>query len=641
MRKITMVTMLNRLRDHLPRSRGGVVFLVAIVLVAFSFGLLVTSGDNSSVSAAAETQEHTADTTATPTLWTCAMHPQIKLPKPGKCPICFMDLIPVQSSSGDNLGPRQLRMSETARALARIETTPVRRAAADAQIRMVGKVTYDETNLSDITAWVPGRLDSLYADFTGTTVTKGGPMVYMYSPQLLAAQEELIQANKAISTLEKSNTVLKSTATATLKAARDKLKLYGLTDEQINAIEASGTPSDHVTINAPVSGTVVVKNANEGIYVSTGTQIYTIADLSKLWILFDAYESDLPWLREGQTVDFTTRSLPGENFRARITFIDPILDQSTRTVKVRAAVDNRDGRLKPDMFVSGTVQSRLSNKGSVVASGKGGVDNPLLIPASAPLITGKRAVVYVELPNDDGPLFEGREVELGPRAGDFYLVKSGLAEGDEVVTNGAFKIDAELQIHAKPSMMFVEDDGSSGQSHGASTVITAVATTSESPEADKSPNKAVRATLEPVYASYFDVQMALASDDNPKAVASYKALADALKGVDMGVFGESHMKFMPIYNDMLKQAEAGADAANIKEARKAFLGVSKAAIRLEKDFGHGGSNYYLTFCPMANNNQGAYWLQTVDTVYNSFYGAAMLRCGSIKQALPADKKESH
>lgn len=637
----------DRLKAHLPQSRPGMVLLVGVVVVAFSFGLMVTGNNDDSTSVATDTQQaHASDSASEPTVWTCAMHPQIKLPKPGKCPICFMDLIPLQSSSGDDLGPRQLRMSEAAKGLAQIETTPVRRAVADAQIRMVGRVTYDETRLSYITAWVPGRLDSLYAAFTGTTVTRGDPMVYMYSPQLLAAQEELIQASKAIKSLNNSNTVLKSTASATLKAARDKLKLYGLTEKQIEAIEASSTAGDHVTITAPVSGTVVVKDAKEGMYVKTGTQIYTIADLSKLWVLFDAYESDLPWLREGQTVNFTARSLPGENFSAKITFIDPILDQSTRTVKVRAVVDNRQGRLKPDMFISGAVKSRLSNQGSVVAASRSGVDNPLMIPASAPLITGKRAVVYIELPNDDGPLFEGREIVLGPRAGDFYIVKSGLAEGDQVVTNGAFKIDAELQIHAKPSMMFVEGGDNSGHDHGNGEIIPAVATTKDVPNEhdmqmsdSRTSMAAVREALAPVYSSYFNVQRSLASDDPETALASYKALADALQSVDMGVFGESHGQFMSIYGDMLKQARAGAQTADIKGAREVFLQISKAAIQLEKDFGHSGDQYYLTFCPMADNNKGAYWLQTVDTVYNSFYGAAMLRCGSIKEALPARKAE--
>ncbi|RME19889.1 MAG: efflux RND transporter periplasmic adaptor subunit, partial [Candidatus Zixiibacteriota bacterium] len=376
------------------------------------------------------------------------------------------------------------------------------------EVRMVGKIGYDETRLAYITAWVPGRLDRLYADYTGVSIAKGDHMVYMYSPELLSAQEELLQATESVKRLSNSaSTMLRQTAQATLEAARDKLRLYGLTDEQIHEIETTGQTTDHLTIYAPIGGVVVKKEALEGMYVKTGTRIYTIADLSKLWVLFEAYESDLPWLRYGQHVSFTVKSFPGETFDALVSFIDPVVDPKTRTVKVRAVVDNKDGRLKPDMFVTGIVRSRLNAKGQVVDERLAGKwigpmhpeivkngpgtcdicgmplvsaaslgyatstevsgDAPLLIPASAPLITGKRAVVYVEIQSDDGPIFEGREVVLGPRAGDTYVVKSGLSEGERVVTRGAFKIDSELQIQAKPSMMSPAGGGApSGHQHG-------------------------------------------------------------------------------------------------------------------------------------------------------------------------------
>ena len=391
-------------------------------------------------------------------------------------------------------------MSRAAKHLARIETSPVRRAFAEREVRMVGKLDYDETEVGYIAAWVPGRLDRLYADFTGVRVAKGDRMVYMYSPELLAGQEELLQAGNAVRALSNTESnVLKSTAEATVAAAREKLRLLGLADEQVAEIESSGETSDHLTIYAPIGGVVVEKNAREGMYVDTGTRIYTIANISRLWLLLEAYESDLPWLRYGQRVTFTSPSFPGETFEALISFIDPVVDPKTRTVGVRAIVENPGFKLKPEMFVSGVVSSRIDGEGNVidedlagkwigpvhpevVKNGPGkcdvcgmalvsaeslgyagstgtGEDAPLLIPSSAALITGRRAVVYVEIPNDEGPLFEGREVELGPRAGDLYVVKSGLSEGEMVVTNGAFKIDSELQIRAKPSMMSPQREG--------------------------------------------------------------------------------------------------------------------------------------------------------------------------------------
>lgn len=605
------------------------------------------------------------------------MHPQIKLPKPGKCPICFMDLILLDTGPDDDLGPRQLRLSEAAKQLARIETSPVVRALAEAEVRMVGKVAYDETRLSYITAWVPGRLDRLFADFTGIKVAKGDHMVEMYSPELVATQEELLQASAAVQSLsQSSSSILRSTATATLEASREKLRLFGLDKTQIDAIESSRTVSEHLTINAPVGGVVIHKNAQEGMYVKTGTRIYTIADLSQLWVVFEAYESDLVWLRYGQQIAFNSPSFPGETFEALISFIDPVVNPKTRTVQIRAIVSNDDFKLKPDMFIRGTVKSRVDASGKVVdeyLAGKwispmhpevikdgpgqcdvcgmdlvtveslgyaGKVlaekDRPLLVPITAPMITGKRAIVYVELENDEGPLFEGRVVELGPRAGDFYVVKSGLAEGERVVTNGAFKIDSELQIQAKPSMM--SPDGGvapPAHQHGGDNQNQVA---HEMPSTADGESPETIAALTPLYDAYFAVQMALASDDHN---ATKSAAADLIKRtteIDMGMFSRSgHMRWMELSKQISTQATLVNKSDDIEAARLAFYDLSKAAIDLQETFGHGDSrDYYLTFCPMAMNNTGAYWLQTVDTVYNSFYGASMLRCGEIKKPLAAE-----
>ncbi len=423
--------------------------------------------------------------------WTCSMHPQIRQPKPGKCPICLMDLIPVTTTGG--IEQRQISFSQDAIKLMEIETTPVERKFVTSEIRMVGKIDYDETRVKNITAWVPGRIDRLYVDFTGITVSKGDHMVYLYSPQLLSAQAEFLQAVKAAGNIKAgASELINRSILATLEAARGKMRLLGLTQQQIDDIEKTGEPVDHITIYAPIGGVVIHKNATEGMYVDTGTPIYTIADLSRLWVKLDAYESDLPWIRYGQEVEFTTHAHPGEIFKGTIIFIDPVVGAKTRTVKLRVNVDNPEGKLKPEMFVKAVAYSKVAGAGKVMApemAGKWicpmhpdvvktqastcdicGMDlvtaeslgyvkldtpsrAPLVIPASAPLVTGKRAVVYVQLPDVEKPTYEGREVVLGPRAGGYYIVESGLAEGEIVVTNGNFKIDSALQIQAKPSMM--------------------------------------------------------------------------------------------------------------------------------------------------------------------------------------------
>lgn len=654
------------------RGRKGLAGLGLVAVLAFVMGALLFGYGRHSSPAEMEGHDHMTDASAEPTMWTCSMHPQIKLSKPGKCPICFMDLIPLDTGSGDELGPRQIRLSETAKQLAKIQTVAARRAFAETEVRMVGKITYDETRLAYITAWISGRLDRLYADFTGISVKKGDHLVDIYSPELIAAQEELIQARGAIAALEKStSTVLASTARATVEAAREKLRLMGLTAEQISSIEKSGKTSDHLTIYSPIGGVVVHKDAREGMYVSTGTQIYTIADLSKLWILFEAYESDLPWLRYGQKVEFTSLSFPGERFEAAISFIDPFVDPKTRTVNVRAIVVNKGQRLKPDMFVRGVVKSRIDGHGhiideimadkwigpmhpEVVKNGPGkcdvcgmdlvpaaslgyvgeapkGEESPLLIPASAPLITGKRAVVYVEIPNEEGPLFEGREVELGPRAGDFYIVKSGIEEGENVVTRGAFKIDSELQIQAKPSMMSPQGGASAGgHKHGA-----LAASVKESPREETitplhEERKALDA-LTPVYDAYFAVHMALANDDLEAVKSAGKKLLASADNIDMSVFSrEGHASWMQSSKKLTGFADNLAAAKDIEAARDSFYYLSLEMIRLFKRLGHaGGDSYYLGHCPMARGGDGADWLQKENIVWNPFYGEKMLRCGTV------------
>jgi len=671
----------------IPRGRSAVITLVIVAIAAFSLGgLLLGGGDSNDPAAGDVAHEHAASSKSTETtLWTCSMHPQIQLTKPGKCPICFMDLIPVETASGGgNLDPDQIRLSETAVELARIQTTPVVRAFAERSISMVGKLDYDETRVSYITAWVPGRIDRMFVDYTGASVSKGDHMVQMYSPELIAAQEELLQAKKAVAVLsDASSRVLKSTADETLKSVREKLRLYGLSENQIKAIEQQNTSSDHLTITAPASGVVVHKEAKEGMYVSTGTQIYTIADLTRLWVLLEAYESDLPWLRYGQHLSFTSPSFPGEVFDAVISFIDPVVNPKTRTVNVRAVVANKDLRLKPEMFVSADVESRLDSEGNVIApelAGKwigpmhpeivkdhpgkcdicgmelvpaekygyaaGGKDSgkaPLLIPTSAPLLTGKRAVVYLQVPSEEGIVFEGREITLGPRAQNYYIVKEGLKEGDQVVTNGAFKIDSEMQIQAKPSMMSPQGGAAAaGHKHsGSKPAETAASTASgtyEAGSAERLDNcEEAQVELIPVYDAYFEVQMALAGDDFEKAKQAYGRIVKAVSNVDMDLFkDEAHTRWMKLSKNIIRAATDGESAEAIAGARNSFFHLSLAAIELHDTFGHAGdAPFYLTFCPMARDNAGAYWLQRENIVWNSFFGEAMLRCGEIKQELHA------
>lgn len=444
--------------------------------------------------AGTESTASTMQPVAAKVIYTCSMHPQIRQDKPGRCPICGMELVPVEGEPAPSAGStdtslRRISFSNEAAALMDVETTPVERKSVQLSVSMPGTIAYNETTLSTISAWVGGRVDKLHIDYTGATVKSGDAVADVYSPDLYASQRELLQAVGAVGALSASTSaIVREAAANTVSAAREKLRLLGMTDSQLEALEKSGAARDHVTIYAKSAGTVVSKDVVEGQYIDAGMKLYTLADLSTVWVEGDAYESDLPWLSVGQTATFETVAYPGEKLAGTITFVAPTVNAMSRTARVRVEAPNPEGKLKPEMLVRATVPVTLDASGkaqraaaryvcpihpqvvsdrpgscpvcgmALVASG-GGL--PLVIPSSAPLVTGKRAVVYVSLPGQANPTFEGRVVELGPRAGDYYVVLAGLDEGEHVVTRGNFKIDASLQIQAKPSMMSPEGGASS------------------------------------------------------------------------------------------------------------------------------------------------------------------------------------
>ncbi|MBI9069412.1 MAG: efflux RND transporter periplasmic adaptor subunit [Salinivirgaceae bacterium] len=366
-------------------------------------------------------------------IWTCSMHPQIKQDKPGQCPICAMDLIPLVTNISDEEGvdPNEIEMSEAAMKLAQIQTLIVKKEYSNKEVYLLGKVKPDERNISELTARFGGRIEKLYTNFTGQNVVKGEKLATIYSPELVIAQKELLESIK-----------YKESNPAFYRASRNKLKLWDLTESQIDGIETKGEPQNYFDVLSPISGTVTMRHVSIGDYIKEGNALFQVINLKKVWLMFEAYESDLPWLSRGDKVEFTVQSLPGETFTGKVTFIDPFLDAKTRVAKVRVEVDNPKLELKPEMFANGIIKPKIS-----------GGQKDLMIPKTAVLWTGKRAVVYVKMPERKHNSFLYREIILGPEAGEFYIVKEGLYEGEEIAVNGVFKIDAASQLEGKPSMM--------------------------------------------------------------------------------------------------------------------------------------------------------------------------------------------
>jgi multidrug efflux pump subunit AcrA (membrane-fusion protein) len=345
-------------------SRWGVIsVLIGVFIAGLVIGLLLRGGGG---------PVGTTSSTSTPAsnilFWTCSMHPQIKQKESGRCPICDMDLIPMRDDAGGG-GKASLRLGERARHLASIRTTPVKFMELEKSVYTMGKIDYNESRVAHVTAWVAGRIEKLFVDFTGTIVKKGEHLVSMYSPDLLSTQKEYLLAYSGIEQSRNSGIPdVISSAKSMLENTKQRLLLWGITEEQIEELKRTQDPQVNLTIFAPIGGTIIQKNAIEGMYFKTGDRLFTIVDLSRVWLYLDIYEYDIPWIRYGQEIEVVTESYPGEVFHGNVVFIDPFLSETTRTIKVRINMDNHEGKLKPGMYVNARLKAKLGGRGVVIDS---------------------------------------------------------------------------------------------------------------------------------------------------------------------------------------------------------------------------------------------------------------------------------
>ncbi len=631
---------------------------LALLGTGVALGVLLTGGERGPAGAdSASTAEHAhqedadAADTGGDEVWTCSMHPSVQADQPGSCPICGMDLIPADQMESD--AEYTMTMSESARQLADIQTTEATRETPTREIELPGRVQVDERRITTVTAHFPGRIRDLKVDFTGAPIEEGQPMASIYSPELVSAQRELLEAVRHGGTDD-----------GMAETARTKLRRWEISEETIQAIEERGEVQTEMDIVAPVSGHVLSRNVSHEQHVQEGTILYEVADLSRVWVVFEAYEADLQWLSEGDEVSFELRSDPGTEHTAPITYIDPVLDGNSRTVRVRAEMPNPDGQLTPDVLVQGTVQS------------DGTQGEQVTVPASAVLWTGPRSVAYVKDPSADAPRFEMREVTLGPRTGDDYVIEAGIEAGEHVVTNGAFTVDSEFQLADRRSMMNPEsgtedrsehdhgggdgeevdrgderpdyenmdhedmdhedmdhedmdheDMDEDDQEHDATEQAeTGASPLPTPPSFQDEATAAFRAQLTEVVTAYLDATSALVKEDETGVRAGLAAMDDALEAVDMmELEGDAHDAWMQDLNALQSHLAHIDQLEDLSGLRGEVRTLSRILAYSVEQFGVD-EEIYMQYCPMAFDEEGGHWLSRTETIRNP-YEPDMQSCG--------------
>lgn len=592
--------------------------------------------------------------------YTCPMHPQIRQPGPGRCPICGMELVPA-SSGGSDLDEFAVTIEPAQRRLAQIQTAPVTSEPVSTSIETIGSIEIDESRQATIAAYVDGRVERLFADYTGVQVAQGDHLAVIYSPQLYAAQAEYIEAGKTVERMNNNSLASIREAQQQLREnARHKLVELGMTDGQLSELDQTGKPQSRLTIFAPIGGTVIEKLAEEGKYISAGEPIYRIANLSTVWLMLELYPEDASRIRFGQQVHATLTALPGETLTGRVAFIDPKVDVKNRTVGVRVEFKNDNGRLRPGDYAEARIEIPINSEGRVYddqLAGKwispmhpqvirdqpgpcpicgmdlvptsryGYADQPIgrqpstVIPRSALLIAGNNSIVYVET---EPGRFELRSVTLGPILKDKAVILDGVKPGEMVATSGNFLIDSQMQLAGKPSLI---DPSRYVMKQNRNTPMQFDAIDIARLEGSGAQE------LEALYQAYFNIQNQLASDKKPAAEVASELFQLATKLSQDKQLAETAREQLAT---IAKHAEH-LYHLSLAEARKSFKPISHAVLKLSTEVRGGGATqpFYQFFCPMVPGGEGD-WLQGNDQLLNPYYGSEMLRCGEKVRTIEPD-----
>ena len=536
--------------------------------------------------------EHSTETKANQ-MWTCSMHPQIMKTEAGDCPICGMDLIPAVAGA-EGLSVDEFKLTENAMKLANIQTTIIGSTdGSENTLELSGEIVANEKKNAVQVSYFSGRIEELFINFTGEQIKKGQKLASIYSPELFAAQQELLTSKS-----------LKASQPQLYKAVRNKLKLWKLSEEQINSIEQTGKVVENFPVYATVSGTVSEKMIEVGQTVKAGQGLFKIADLNSLWAEFDVYENQISQIKTNQAIEIRTNALPGKVIATKISFIDPIVNGNTRTVTMRADIRNSTAEFKPGMFVSGTLTLETASA-------------TIMVPSSAVLWTGKRSLVYVKTKANQ-PVFEMRSIQIGKKIGDAYEVISGLKSGEEIVSNGAFTVDAAAQLQGKKSMMNQTDETSMkmGMSYERMKV-----------------SAKFQAQLKSIFNTYISLKDALIKENFKAAKQHSSAMKTNLSKVDMKLLkGASHKDWMTISKNLTGLTEQFENASDIKGQRAVFKPLSEQFILAIEKYGIN-QEVYAQFCPMADNDKGGYWLSVEDKILNPYFGDHMLGCGEVAKTI--------
>ena len=527
-------------------------------------------------------------------VYSCSMHPQIRQNQPGNCPICGMNL--VQSISlQTTTDPNAIQLSEDAQKLADIQTLKVTKSLPSIVLHLNGRVWPDKRKTAVQTTHISGQIEQLLIGSKGQYIKAGEIIAYVYSPDLIEAQNELFEAF-----------AMKEAQPELFEATRKKLENWKLTSAQIDTILRLGEPIESFPLVSEWTGMILDKYVSKGSHIERGTQLYEIVNLKSVWVTFDLYENDLKTVHVGDKINMEFSSYPGNIFLGQVNFINPIVDPATQVAQIRVIYTNTFKPVYPGTSVKGLLNSQPKDNQKII-----------ILPKTAVLWTGKRSIVYVKDPTSNEPTFHLREVILGALNTSGYAIEKGLEVGEEVVVNGVFTIDAAAQLAGKNSMMNLSHLKTSKES------------IDEKKTGKINPSSSVTLTLKKMTDAYLNIKNALALK-NHNIITSEAALIISQLSDQKNFSADIDQPTLIQLNKVIQEINA---TKKIDEVYGPFAEISDLFYDFLDHYKIKNLTLFRQYCPMAFDNKGAYWLSNTQEIYNPYFGEEMRFCGEVKEQL--------